>query len=467
MEAEIRQLRASLLNGAPLIALDTEIVLPPLVAPSGANAVADELDVTPPVSGPPTELEKARRKRLPLMGDAEAEHLLLAGKRLSHLRRIQRVPLSRAILSEAERIVAGKDGYEFPPPVVEMPPPAEPITREVAKAKPKKATSAGTSKTPPPSPSKGKASVPTTPARGGTKRPASASRPATPHPNPGESMSPGKTGTPFLGISELLEAAQTVLEPEAEGNTPKRRKVTLEQHIDAVKGTPETGLKKALVPTASGDKGKGKEKADQSRSALDFLADQAITSSHNPVAALAAPFGLPPLGTSLLPSPFGAPSPFGPRPAHHSPSRPSDLHFSPQASSSRPIASPVAPRPSGLIFDTPDDPRGPPTTKRPRSPYVRWAVAEDEMLCASIVNHGCKWESVAAEVPSRSYHQCRQRWLRGLKSGDALPEELAHFRPAVKKAIQEYEASRHKNKTKNFSEVGEQGTDQDREEGEG
>lgn len=39
------------------------------------------------------------------MGDAEPEHLLLAGKRLSHVRRINRIPLSAAILEQAHEIV--------------------------------------------------------------------------------------------------------------------------------------------------------------------------------------------------------------------------------------------------------------------------------------------------------------------------------------------------------------------------
>lgn len=39
------------------------------------------------------------------MGDAEAEHLLLAGKRLSHIRRINRIPLSAALLEQAHEIV--------------------------------------------------------------------------------------------------------------------------------------------------------------------------------------------------------------------------------------------------------------------------------------------------------------------------------------------------------------------------
>lgn len=53
--------------------------------------------------------------------------------------------------------------------------------------------------------------------------------------------------------------------------------------------------------------------------------------------------------------------------------------------------------------------------KRARSPYVKWKVEEDELLVQGVAEYGTKWEAVAKMIPSRSYHQCRQRWLRGLK----------------------------------------------------
>lgn len=53
--------------------------------------------------------------------------------------------------------------------------------------------------------------------------------------------------------------------------------------------------------------------------------------------------------------------------------------------------------------------------KKSRSPYVKWTVEEDESLIKGVAEFGTKWESVARRIPSRSYHQCRQRWLRGLR----------------------------------------------------
>lgn len=112
MERELGRLRSHLLNGAPLVTVDTEIILPPPVASSqhevDGKATAGSTEGANPTKG---SGEIKKRRRLPLMGDAEAEHLLLAGKRLSHLRRIQRIPLSAAIVQQAREIV--DSGIEF------------------------------------------------------------------------------------------------------------------------------------------------------------------------------------------------------------------------------------------------------------------------------------------------------------------------------------------------------------------
>ena len=53
--------------------------------------------------------------------------------------------------------------------------------------------------------------------------------------------------------------------------------------------------------------------------------------------------------------------------------------------------------------------------KKARSPYTKWTPEEDELLVRGIAEHGTKWDEVAKGLEMRSYHQCRQRWLRGLK----------------------------------------------------
>lgn len=79
--------------------------------------------------------------------------------------------------------------------------------------------------------------------------------------------------------------------------------------------------------------------------------------------------------------------------------------------------------------------------RRVRSPYLKWSNEEDELLARvsprrvcvrslpsrnfsplsyfvfrpqGVAKYGQKWDLVSKAVPTRSYHQCRQRWLRKL-----------------------------------------------------
>ncbi|KAI9633129.1 uncharacterized protein MKK02DRAFT_39105 [Dioszegia hungarica] len=68
--------------------------------------------------------------------------------------------------------------------------------------------------------------------------------------------------------------------------------------------------------------------------------------------------------------------------------------------------------------------------RRMRSPYLKWTVEEDELLARAVALHGEKWDLVSKGVPTRSYHQVRQRWLRKTGAfdkkaitGDTAPEE--------------------------------------------
>ncbi len=47
--------------------------------------------------------------------------------------------------------------------------------------------------------------------------------------------------------------------------------------------------------------------------------------------------------------------------------------------------------------------------RRMRSPYLKWSVEEDELLARAVALHGEKWDLVSKGVPTRSYHQVRQR----------------------------------------------------------
>ncbi|KAK4686552.1 hypothetical protein P7C73_g3575, partial [Tremellales sp. Uapishka_1] len=59
--------------------------------------------------------------------------------------------------------------------------------------------------------------------------------------------------------------------------------------------------------------------------------------------------------------------------------------------------------------------------RRLRSPYLKWTVEEDELLARAVAIHGEKWDLVSKGVPTRSYHQVRQRWLRKTGAFDKKP----------------------------------------------
>ncbi|GAA5944227.1 SANT/Myb-like DNA-binding domain-containing protein [Sporobolomyces koalae] len=80
--------------------------------------------------------------------------------------------------------------------------------------------------------------------------------------------------------------------------------------------------------------------------------------------------------------------------------------------------------------------------KKARSPYIKWNVEEDEQLLKAVIQCGCAWDAVAKLCPTRAYHQVRQRFLRGLRSGETLPPELMYLQVAVRQSVTEYESKR-------------------------
>ncbi|KAE8259935.1 hypothetical protein A4X13_0g684 [Tilletia indica] len=64
---------------------------------------------------------------------------------------------------------------------------------------------------------------------------------------------------------------------------------------------------------------------------------------------------------------------------------------------------PTSPRMSGVAAAN--------ASHEKRSTYTRWSAEEDTKLRAAIKMHGQRWELVSRAVETRSYHQCRQRYL--------------------------------------------------------
>ncbi|RUS15026.1 hypothetical protein BC937DRAFT_92994 [Endogone sp. FLAS-F59071] len=83
----------------------------------------------------------------------------------------------------------------------------------------------------------------------------------------------------------------------------------------------------------------------------------------------------------------------------------------------------IPPQPSSIPIPAGRSHTPPPTPpatarKKPRSPYSKWTPEQDAALRSAIEKHGAKnWEVIAQDVPGRTYHQCRQRWIKVLKGG--------------------------------------------------
>lgn len=190
-------------------------------------------------------------------------------------------------------------------------------------------------------------------------------------------------------------------------------------------------------------------------SALDMLADQAAASQHpsqtsdwsgnsgtDEDALDRKPFMHPP--------PFPRPTMYGPPPGYHLPGPPlltAPPHFYPHApypppppfpgsyepppppprrrgtnsSASSAGASGSVSRGGGQARPSEAAEGGSPAKKgrkhdpsNPsvrRVPYIRWTEPEDRKLRAAIKEYGQRWELISRAVGTRSYHQCRQRYL--------------------------------------------------------
>ena len=191
---------------------------------------------------------------------------------------------------------------------------------------------------------------------------------------------------------------------------------------------------------------------DRNLSALDVLAEQAFGQNLNPANAqaslsiLAAANGstLPP-GLSFPPMPY-----------------PTNMYGQPQLTIPEQLARGVDA--THHLIDPKDLKKGmtpaAALAKKARSPYLKWTAEEDEKLVLGVAEHGTRWDEVALQLPTRSYHQCRQRWLRGLKcrplsergldmklktlfiAGNALPPHMKHLKGKIDVAVAAHEAAK-------------------------
>lgn len=454
LEHELRNLRSHLLHGTPLVIVDHEVGLPspptdvsagdsPAEAataestlpalprtldfpgPSAAAAAGAASSTSTSAAGQPTAkappkkaLPKlgAAKARPAVLGDAEAELLLHAGKTFSHVRRINRVPLSSAIARRASEIVdvAAEYQLEADGDEADEQPKGEPTEEELY----------------------------STPYAGVSSRYAvgSVRWDALP-PIPLTSRHPAGDG--FDGLLQLAEASSQEDVTGAAARPLKRRRAASAAHDDDewvgdddyAPGPPRRATAtggnddpdylpsppSAAQGASSSSKGKGRA-LGQRLSALDVLVQASASQEAADGSEGAARSAHPPLVVSSNKK---------------------------KGASSKTAAA----------GDNKND------SKKARSPYIKvrrswscsvcaslgtdqlvspvqWNLTEDEMLLKAVIQCGCAWDNVAKLCPTRAYHQVRQRFLRGLKSGETLPPELMHLQPAVLKSVADYEAKK-------------------------
>lgn len=351
-----------------------------------------------------------------MAGDAEAELLLAAGKRVSHVRRIQRVSLDQAITDQAEEIVArarqglpwqGGSGSDDEEDELEE---AFDLDAQTPKAagglngvgavaraaggglQPAQATPPSPYKTSPrlayrlantpigllatPRRLYGSDSVEPSPGGGFDHLLQAAHVLGDDNPSP----STGKLTTTQLGPTSAYSNRSTSADP-----AKRRRSLTAEWSA-------HPSASRQLINTLQQDDTDSEaHPSSDSYSALDVLADASASQDY--------PADV-----------------FGPRKRvrTHSAGGAAGPVLSPFAAAGAGVqSSPVyqGPRPNGLagpaMILVPPKPE--------RAPYIKWNVEEDEELVKAVLQHGLRWDQVATAVTTRSYHQVRQRFLRGLK----------------------------------------------------
>ncbi|GAA5875439.1 hypothetical protein JCM3774_002984 [Rhodotorula dairenensis] len=459
-EHHLRDLRAGMLQGTPLVVVDHELALPspPTSTQASPPQVADKF---PP--GKPRNV---------LLGDAEAELLLQAAKVHSHVNRINRVPLSRVIVEHAQEIIR-----------------AAPL---VARGEASRTTCPGATATT----STQAGSCPT---QGSSTSLIAASAQTAPAATPGGDS--GATGRERQNTSGLFELVRASSQEDIDLPPVPAPHLAMPAPVAVLPLPPlgfagsETRSKKRRRRSTEGaapqDRQRKRSPRDEDANtmsvpqalvdATDIESSDQNTSDGDDDASDGGRFrdggngpGVPNEDLDHLPSPpaifttAGSSSSF---PAGRSGTRTgkslgpklSALDVLAQASASQEAAD-YADAPTGEADSfyakgkgkakADPDAKGRsrsassvgPDGKKARSPYIKWNVSEDEALIRAVIQCGCAWDSVAKLCPTRAYHQVRQRFLRGLKSGETLPPELMYLQPALLKSVQEYETKRKRKK---------------------
>jgi hypothetical protein len=346
-------MRGHLLASAPII-----------IEEPSKDAEGQELHAVPVVLGktfvpdpsrPPHENKHKHTKRGPLMADAEAEHLLLAGKTLEQVRRV------------LKRVA--------PPPQVKLPKKRKPRSTEGDSSRDAGLTDLLQA------------------AMGPNHRAEASKRRRLAQPAPRQQPT-----------RQLSQRQQAIQQQQQQARQPVAPQWFPHASIPPLPPPPQASTSKSgLINQGAG-----------AMSALDVLADQAASQQSGPpsVEGHPAPVTSTPNGsysTSIFPSynptqfamPHTAPNWMPAAPAHHYGQTPPSMPYFHSV--------PGMPSHSPTPMQLDGNAAGEESDKKARSPYLKWTVQEDEQLIRAIIQEGQRWDLVANLVPSRAYHQVRQR----------------------------------------------------------
>ncbi|KAH8926723.1 hypothetical protein BT69DRAFT_1331039 [Atractiella rhizophila] len=437
MTKEVHSLKSHLLTGAPRVVV--RVPAPPSgitpLDPALFPPTPDAHDRRPaPTKTDPVDRSK---KRMPLMGDAESELLLLAGKRLAQVNRVYDVQSPKTPFQPHPASHPGS---------VQLKPPQTPSTQvsplpyHLDQYKQNHDERQTLTTPPPPSPPKrhrGHSEIFSTnnvPHRRAFSAQTNRRKGAvTQHQAP---LSTSRTSMGG-GMDDLLHAAESIftegtssrgeqtelLSPMAgdvPGGSPKRRRV------DSSDTRWLSGASTALTPLAP------------RKSALDVLAEHASTQGlqqhpeKTPPPELQKP--------SLFPTPGSVPNSaarattsaamFGTVTSRI-------LPLSPDSAVSSSNSSGFAPT-SQVVHTTP---KRETAVKKNHIPSDQWMPDEDKLLVEMIADVGLNWDVIVPKIPNRNYRECKQRFMRDLDGGRNLPENLSHLYPKLQQALKIYKDS--------------------------
>ncbi|GAA5856563.1 hypothetical protein JCM9279_005500 [Rhodotorula babjevae] len=472
---ELRSLRAYFLHGSPLVTLEADVALPSPPASQISPASPPDPALPAASSSTASSSRPGPTPRSVALADAEAELLLHAGKTLSHVHRVTRVPLTRAIAERADDIVRARAGgggggepYSLPRPAALGPAGDAEVQGEghdgldglmqLANASSQEDLAPLLPDPSAAAPAPGAGAGPSMSLRTRTSsRRARASRTEWDGPDSGEDAQMGtralelpvppaqynpyslerppphmamRAGLPAYGGGfaggggaaahdddpDYLPSPPPGLGPAAAAAGSNAWPYAYELPYPGAQAGPSgASLSSAAGPSAHPHAHPGpnpRQALGQRLSALDVLAQATAEMDHEGLGG-----GMVDHGRGLYEGGW---------------ERAGEAQQGAKGDKKAGVPSSRSRVPTV----------GPDGQKKPRSPYIKWNLQEDEQLLRAVIQVGCSWDNVAKLCPTRAYHQVRQRFLRGLRSGEQLPKQLMHLQEAVRKSVRDHEAKK-------------------------